>query len=79
MRYEYVDENRIGDHICYISDLSKMRRHYPQWDITKTLDSHLRRNRPSLAHPRPRLMQTGIYHRAHRARRRRKLPRMNTD
>ena len=37
MRYEYVDENRIGDHICYISDLSKMRRHYPQWDITKNL------------------------------------------
>ena len=23
--YEYVDDNRIGDHICYISDLSKMR------------------------------------------------------
>jgi CDP-paratose 2-epimerase len=37
MRYEYIDENRIGDHICYISDLSKMRRHYPQWNITKTL------------------------------------------
>jgi CDP-paratose 2-epimerase len=37
MRYEYIDENRIGDHICYISDLSKMRRHYPHWNITKTL------------------------------------------
>ena len=36
--YEYVDENRIGDHICYISDLSKMRNHYPQWDISITLD-----------------------------------------
>jgi len=36
--YEYVDENRIGDHICYISDLSKMRKHYPQWDISITLD-----------------------------------------
>lgn len=38
MRYEYVDQPRAGDHICYISDLSKMRAHYPNWDITKTLD-----------------------------------------
>ncbi|HOO92663.1 MAG TPA: NAD-dependent epimerase/dehydratase family protein, partial [Opitutales bacterium] len=34
MRYEYVGENRIGDHICYYSDLNKMRSHYPEWDIT---------------------------------------------
>tara|TARA_R110002049_G_scaffold50370_2_gene142977 strand:- start:37630 stop:38691 length:1062 start_codon:yes stop_codon:yes gene_type:complete len=27
------DENRKGDHICYISDLSKLRRDYPDWDI----------------------------------------------
>ena len=39
MRYEYVDANREGDHICYISDLSKMRRSYPSWDITKSLDN----------------------------------------
>jgi CDP-paratose 2-epimerase len=38
MRYEYVDKNREGDHICYISDLSKIKEHYPQWDITKSLD-----------------------------------------
>jgi len=37
MQYEYVDKNRKGDHICYISDLSKMRNHYPGWDITKDL------------------------------------------
>lgn len=37
MRYKYSDENRIGDHICYISDLTKIRAHYPQWNITKTL------------------------------------------
>jgi CDP-paratose 2-epimerase len=36
--HAYVDENRIGDHICYISDLSKMRAHYPQWDISISLD-----------------------------------------
>src|SRR5215831_2822497 len=39
MQYEYVDQNREGDHICYISDLSKMRTHYPSWDISKDLDS----------------------------------------
>lgn len=37
MIYEYVDQNRAGDHICYISDLSKMKSHYPSWDITKDL------------------------------------------
>lgn len=35
--YAYVDQNRIGDHICYYSDLRKMRAHYPKWDITKSL------------------------------------------
>lgn len=37
MRYKYVDENRIGDHICYYSDLHKMKLHYPNWNITKSL------------------------------------------
>ena len=31
MSYRYVDENRIGDHICYYSDLRKMEAHYPAW------------------------------------------------
>jgi CDP-paratose 2-epimerase len=35
--YTYTDQNRAGDHICYYSDLRKMRRHYPGWDITKSL------------------------------------------
>jgi CDP-paratose 2-epimerase len=35
--YTYVDENRIGDHICYYSDLRKMRAHFPAWDITQSL------------------------------------------
>jgi len=35
--YTYLEENRIGDHICYYSDLSKMKAHYPQWGITKSL------------------------------------------
>jgi CDP-paratose 2-epimerase len=36
--HTYVDQARAGDHICYYSDLTKMRAHYPQWDITQTLD-----------------------------------------
>jgi CDP-paratose 2-epimerase len=40
--YTYLDENRIGDHICYISDLSKMRTHYPAWDITISLQETIR-------------------------------------
>ncbi|MBK8022792.1 MAG: NAD-dependent epimerase/dehydratase family protein [Chloroflexi bacterium] len=39
MRYEYSDKNREGDHICYISDLSKMQTHYPDWGITRSLDA----------------------------------------
>src|SRR5262245_27335177 len=38
MSYEYVEGNREGDHICYLSDLSKMRAHYPNWNISKSLD-----------------------------------------
>jgi CDP-paratose 2-epimerase len=37
MRYEYTDQNRKGDHICYISDLNKMCTHYSKWGITKDL------------------------------------------
>ncbi|WP_417739408.1 NAD-dependent epimerase/dehydratase family protein [Rosistilla oblonga] len=37
-QYSYSDENRIGDHICYYSDLAKMRADYPGWDITISLE-----------------------------------------
>jgi CDP-paratose 2-epimerase len=37
MSHEYVDQNRAGDHICYISNLDKLKAHYPGWDITKNL------------------------------------------
>lgn len=33
MNYEYLEKNREGDHICYISNLRKIRSHYPSWDI----------------------------------------------
>lgn len=38
MKWRYLEESRIGDHICYYSDLSKMRAHYPGWDISRPLD-----------------------------------------
>jgi CDP-paratose 2-epimerase len=38
MQWQYVDKAREGDHICYISDLRKMKRHYPNWHISKSLD-----------------------------------------
>jgi CDP-paratose 2-epimerase len=41
-RYTYVPENRKGDHICYYSDLRKMRAHYPAWDISVPLPEILR-------------------------------------
>jgi CDP-paratose 2-epimerase len=37
-KYTYLEQNRIGDHICYYSDLRKMREHYPRWAITITLE-----------------------------------------
>ena len=40
--YAYVDENRLGDHICYYSDLRKMKAHYPGWDITQTLEETIK-------------------------------------
>jgi CDP-paratose 2-epimerase len=38
MQSEYVEQNREGDHICYISNLAKLRAHYPDWNISKSLD-----------------------------------------
>jgi len=40
--WTYVDQNRIGDHICYYSDLRKMRAHYPNWDISVSLEETIR-------------------------------------
>jgi CDP-paratose 2-epimerase len=37
MKYEYLNTPRRGDHICYISNLAKIKSHYPGWEITKDL------------------------------------------
>ena len=37
VNWTYVDHNRIGDHICYISDLRKLKADFPEWQITWSL------------------------------------------
>jgi len=41
-KYAYMEQNRIGDHICYYSDLRKMKAHYPGWKITRSLQDVFR-------------------------------------
>jgi CDP-paratose 2-epimerase len=41
MNYTYSGENRIGDHIWYISDLSKFKNHYPDWSYKYNLEGIL--------------------------------------
>ena len=31
MHTSYIDKNRSGDHIWWISDVSKFQSHYPEW------------------------------------------------
>ena len=60
MKWEYSNKAREGDHICYISNLNKLRKHYPGWDITRTLDDIFKelvsawKTREQLASCRPR-------------------------
>jgi CDP-paratose 2-epimerase len=42
LKWKYVDQNRKGDHICYISNLPKFKSHYPKWSITIGLDEIFR-------------------------------------
>lgn len=41
LRRQYVDKPRRGDHICYISDTSKLSCHFPHWKVSRTLDDIL--------------------------------------
>ncbi len=37
LNYSVSPENRIGDHICYYSDLRKFKSDYPTWDLSYNL------------------------------------------
>jgi CDP-paratose 2-epimerase len=41
MNYSYAETNRIGDHIWYISDVSKFKAHYPNWNYKFDLENTL--------------------------------------
>ena len=36
-KWTYVEQNRVGDHVCYYSDLRKLRAHFPEWDVSVSL------------------------------------------
>jgi CDP-paratose 2-epimerase len=38
INWTYSDQARKGDHICYISNLAKLKSHYPGWSVTRSLD-----------------------------------------
>jgi len=44
MKWRYIDENRIGDHICYYSDLRKMKTHFPAWEVARPLRTIFQEN-----------------------------------
>lgn len=41
MNWSYSEKNRIGDHIWWISDVSKFKKHYPGWDFKYNIDDIL--------------------------------------
>jgi CDP-paratose 2-epimerase len=41
-KYEYLDKNRIGDHICYYSNLTKIKTHYPQFRLRHSLSDTIK-------------------------------------
>jgi len=54
LRHRFEDRSRTGDHVCYISDLSKLRSHFPHWELesnlpaifSEILESQLRAKNP---------------------------------
>ena len=41
MNTRYTEDNRVGDHIWWISDVSKFKSHYPEWNLTKNVEDIL--------------------------------------
>lgn len=42
LKTDYVDRPRMGDHICYISNLKRLQTDYPGWCLSRSLDDILR-------------------------------------
>ncbi|HEV3119836.1 MAG TPA: NAD-dependent epimerase/dehydratase family protein [Gemmataceae bacterium] len=47
LRYRFREDHRVGDHICYISALNKIRAHFPDWrmkyDVVACIEQIVRR------------------------------------
>lgn len=41
LQHSYTDDNRIGDHIWWVSDIRKFRSHYPGWDLRYDIEGIL--------------------------------------
>ena len=41
LEHSYKEDNRMGDHIWYVSDVSKFQSHYPDWQLTKDVKTIL--------------------------------------
>lgn len=42
LRWSYSETNRVGDHIWWISDLSRFKSHYPEWRLEYDVPAILR-------------------------------------
>jgi CDP-paratose 2-epimerase len=42
LNWSYEESNRIGDHIWWISDIEKFKNHYPDWDLTFSINDTLK-------------------------------------
>jgi len=42
LNYDYVEKNRIGDHIWWVSDCSKFQAHYPQWQYQFNIEDTIK-------------------------------------
>src|SRR5690606_37913435 len=40
--WSLAEDARVGDHMCYISDMRKFRAHYPEWELTRGINDILR-------------------------------------
>jgi CDP-paratose 2-epimerase len=40
--WSYADDNRVGDHIWYVSDLRKFKTHYPDWSLSHDVEGILK-------------------------------------
>lgn len=39
MNWSYCEENRVGDHIWWISDIRRFKSHYPEWELKYDIEA----------------------------------------